>query len=80
MLATQFNRPLATIQLALKTFERFGMIELVNDMLHISNWEKYQNIDGMERIREQNRLRKQRERERKKLSQNDSHVTVTQQI
>lgn len=47
MLATQFNRPLATVQLALKTFENFGMIELVDNILHISNWEKYQNVDGM---------------------------------
>ena len=41
----------------------------------ISNWEKYQNIDGMERIREQNRLRKQRERERKRDIDSDGHVT-----
>ena len=81
MLAQQFNRPLTTIQMALKTFEQFGMVELVDNILHISNWEKYQNIDGMEKIREQNRLRKQRQRERQKLltdMSQDSHVTVTQ--
>lgn len=81
MLAQQFNRPLTTIQMALNTFEQFGMVELVDNILHISNWEKYQNIDGMEKIREQNRLRKQRQRERQKLladMSQDSHVTVTQ--
>ena len=81
MLSQQFNRPLTTIQMALKTFEQFGMVELVDNILHISNWEKYQNIDGMEKIREQNRLRKQRQRERQKLladMSQDSHVTVTQ--
>jgi chromosomal replication initiator protein len=45
MLATVFNRPLTTIQLALRTFEEFGMIEIVNDVIHVSNWEKYQNVD-----------------------------------
>ena len=35
MLSTQFNTPLTTIQLAIKTFEQFGMIEIINDMLHI---------------------------------------------
>ena len=28
MLATQFNKPLATVQLALRTFEQFRMIEV----------------------------------------------------
>ena len=81
-LATVFNRPLATIQLALSTFEQFGMIEIVNDMIYVSNWQKYQNVEGMERIREQNRIRKQNQREREKQARiemsRDSHVTVTQ--
>ncbi|WP_241475446.1 phage replisome organizer N-terminal domain-containing protein [Priestia flexa] len=79
MLATIFNRPLPTVRLALKTLEQFGMIEVNHDhMICISNWEKHQNIDGLEKLREQNRLRKQKERERKKfLLSHDSHVTVT---
>ena len=70
MLSTQFNTPLTTIQLAIKTFEQFGMIEIINDMLHISNWEKYQNIEGMDKIREQNRIRKQKQRERREKRRN----------
>ena len=57
LLATQFNRPLATIQLALQTFQRFGMIEITENLLQITNWEKYQNVDGLDKVREQNRLR-----------------------
>ena len=63
MMATQFNRPLATVQMAMRTFEQFGMIEIINNVLHISNWEKYQNIEGMDKIREQNRIRKQKQRD-----------------
>ena len=66
MMATQFNRPLNTIKMALQVFQKFGMIEIESDILKISNWEKYQNTDGLERIREQNRIRKQRQREREK--------------
>jgi predicted phage replisome organizer len=62
MLATVFNRPLNTVRLALNTFEEFGMIEFYDDMLKISDWEDTQNIEGMEKIREQNRLRKQKQR------------------
>ena len=53
MLATIFRRPLNTVRLALSTFEAFGMIEIEDDIISIPNWEKHQNIDGMERIREQ---------------------------
>jgi predicted phage replisome organizer len=80
MLATIFNRPLTTVRLALKTFEQFGMIEISNEhFISISNWEKHQNLDGLEKIREQERLRKQRQREKKKLiGSRDSHGTVPQ--
>ena len=76
MLATQFGRPLATVQLALRTFTQFGMIEIVDDILCVSNWEKYQNVEGMERIREQTRKRVAKYRENQK--QISCNVTVTQ--
>lgn len=76
MLASEFNMPLTTVQLALRTFEQFGMIEIVDNILLISNWEKYQSADKMEQIKEQNRLRKQREREKKQLlSRNVTNVS-----
>lgn len=90
MMATQFNRPLPTIKLALQVFEQFGMIKTEDDLLKIANWEKYQNSEGLEKIKEQNRLRKQKQREQERLENKsschalsrdmsrDSHVTVTQ--
>ena len=82
MLATQFNKPLANVRLALKTFEAFGMIEIINNMILLSSWEKYQNTDKLAEIREQNRLRKQaqREREKKLLPSRDCHVTDGGQV
>lgn len=79
MLSTLFRRPLNTVRLALQTFEQFGMIEYMNGVLTLPNWEKHQNIDGMDKIREQNRNRKrlQRERQRQALPPADCHVTVT---
>ena len=67
MLSTLFNRPLATIQFALKVFQEFEMISIIDDFLQISNWKKYQNIEGMDKTREQNRIRKQNQRERQKI-------------
>ena len=77
LLATAFNRPLATVQFALDIFQKFSMIEIVNDVILISNWEKYQSVEGLDKIREQNRIRKQRQRDRQKALQESCHVTVT---
>ena len=71
MLANQFCRPLTTIQLALKTFEQFGMVEVIDNILCVSNWERYQNVDRLSEIREYNRLAKQKQREKQKLLQNN---------
>ncbi len=75
LLSTQFNMPIAIIQLALATFQKFGMIEVIEDIIHISNWEKYQNIDGMDKIREQGRKRVAEYRERKRLALAECNVT-----
>ena len=94
MLATIFNRPLNTIRLALNTLVTFKMIEIEDDkLIRIVNWGKHQNIEGMDKIREQNRLRKQKQRELESSNlqgiedikaeivdmSRDCHVTVTQQ-
>lgn len=76
MLATEFDRPINLIRLALTTFEKFEMIEITNDILLVSNWEKYQSVDKLERIKEQNRLRQQKFKENQKLL-SESNVTVT---
>lgn len=68
ILATVFNKPIATIRLAMQTFRNLGMVELTNEhQILITNWEKHQNIDGLAKVREQTRLRTQRSREKQKL-------------
>lgn len=63
MLATEMNRPLTTVQLALRTFEQFRMIERGTDgVILVKNWEKYQAVDRMREIKEYNRLAQQRHR------------------
>lgn len=76
MLATAFRRPIQTIRLALLTFQKFGMIDIIDDILHISNWAKYQNVEGMEKVKEQTRKRVAKHRQKKLLSNsNDCNVT-----
>lgn len=57
MLSTIMGKPLNIIQLALSTFTRLGMIEIDDKGIYLINFEKYQSLDKMERIREQTRLR-----------------------
>lgn len=66
MLATEFRRPLSTVRLALSIFKQFGMIEIIDDILCLPSWERYQNVDRMNEIREYNRLAQKRSREKKK--------------
>ncbi|MBE6618394.1 MAG: DnaD domain protein [Ruminococcaceae bacterium] len=79
MLANELRRPLNTVRLALNTFQHFGMIEIVDDILHLSSWEKYQSTDKLAEIREQTRKRVAKCREKKLLSQGNatSNATVT---
>ena len=67
MLTTQFNKPISTVRLALKTCEQVGMIEIINNMIFLSSWEKYQSTDRLATIREKDRERKRRKREAEKL-------------
>lgn len=67
MLATIFRRPLNTVRLALKTFEQFGMIEIIDNVITIPNWEKHQSLDKLEREKELNRKRVAAYRDRQKL-------------
>lgn len=66
MLATEFDEDIKIIRLALQVFEKFKMLEIVDNILLISNWEKYQNVESLEKIREQNRLRVAKHREKQK--------------
>ena len=88
MLGTIFRRPLPIIKFALKILSDLEMIDVTDShAILINNWEKHQNIEGLEKVREQNRIRKHNERERKRLlltenadSSRDTSQDVTQQI
>ena len=55
MFATIFRRKLATVRLAMKTFEELGMVEIINGVVTIPNWEKHQRLDALEMAREATR-------------------------
>lgn len=83
-LASVLLRPTQMVKTALDLFEQYEMIYRSKGMIYIANWDKYQNSDKLEKIREQTRERV--EKHRKKTQCNDScnaecnadcNVTVT---
>lgn len=66
MLADELGFEENTVILALNALEQFNMVVKNQDFFSIAGWEEYQNIEGMEKIREQNRLRQQKRREKTK--------------
>lgn len=85
MLSTIFRRDLNTVRLALSVFERFGMIEIIDNVITIPNWNKHQTLDAYERKKErdrayqQGRRLKQKELIEKKSSDKSSDVAVSEE-
>ena len=79
MLADELGFEENTIRLALQVFEELHMVTTDQEYLCVPGWEEYQNVDGLDRIREQTRVRVANHRERKRLSACNvtGNVTVT---
>jgi len=82
MISTIFRRPLQIVKFALKTLSDFGMIEITgSNVICVTNWQKHQNIEGMDKLRAQNALRQAKYREQKRLisakNQTNDNATVT---
>lgn len=72
VLANELGFKEKIIKNALDTLVQFDMIQMVDGYIHIIGWSEHQNINGMAKIREQNRIRKQRQRDK---SQNECEVS-----
>ena len=68
MLARAFDMPDEIVEKAMSVFVEYAMVEIIDDVYYVANWAKHQAVDGMDKIREQNRIRKQEERQRKKVT------------
>lgn len=86
MLATILRRDETVVRLALETFKKFKMIEVIDNVITIPNWHKHQQLDKLESIRKQTkeRVSRYREKQKKLIGENkekdcnaDCNVTVT---
>lgn len=79
-LSNEFNKPLNEIKIALDIFQKFKMIEIIDDFIRLKNWQQYQNVDGLEKIRSQTRLRVQKHRENQRLLLENKECNVTRNV
>ena len=83
MLATIFRMKESTVTMALKTFEQFGMVEIVDGVITIPNWNKHQTLDAYEKKKERDRLyqAERRANQRALVAQSsDSHTTQSSDV
>ena len=83
MLATIFRMKETTVTMALQTFEQFGMVEIVDGVITIPNWNKHQSLDAYEKKKAYDRKYRLEQREKQRLlaaqsfdSRTDSRTTV----
>lgn len=86
MLADELGYEEELMERAISSLESLGMLTMTEDFIDVAGWNEYQNLEGMEKIREQNKLRKRNQREREKndnvtchalchVMSRDSHAT-----
>ena len=80
MLAAIFRRPINDVRLALETFVRYGMIEIIDDVYVIPNWGKYQSRDKLENMQEKHRERQRKYREKQRLEIEKKRECVTSDV
>lgn len=73
-LATEFDMPLQTVKLGLKVFEQFGMIEVIDNILKLSSWERYQSLESRDKYREYQRNYHREYRAKQKALANPDNV------
>lgn len=79
MLSAIFRRNENTVKLAIDTFEKFGMIEIVDDVITIPNWGKHQNFDKIEKQNEYQReyMREYRKKQKGIACKPNSNTNVS---
>lgn len=72
MLATIFKRKKSTVHQALQTFETFGMVEMIDGIITLPNWDKHQSLDSYEKKKERDRLYRAEKRRQTKDTEKSS--------
>lgn len=76
-IAVQIDRDEDELKLCMTFYLKEHMVVIEDNAYALSNWGVYQNVDGMEKIREQTRQRVAKCREKKRLTEGNANCNVT---
>lgn len=79
MLADELDFEENTVKLALTVLEQLDMVVMNSGYFAIAGWNEHQNVEGLDKIREQNRIRQANFKAKQKLLQGNvtDNVTLT---
>lgn len=78
MFATLFGKQQQLVELAMRTFSEFGMIDIDDSgYVFVTNWEKHQSIDKLNQIKEKANTRLKKHRDKKRIELLESNVSET---
>jgi hypothetical protein len=79
MLADELDFEENTVKLALTVLEQLDMVVMNQGYFAIAGWNEHQNVEGLDKIREQNRIRQANFKAKQKLLQGNvtNNVTLT---
>ena len=81
-LAREFGRDANIVHLALETFSKFNMVDCDEDgVIHITGWDEYQSVDGMEKAKIKHRERQRKYRDKQKVKElGEGNPSVTENV
>lgn len=65
-ISIMIDREIEEVELCMSFFIKEKMIEIIDNLYCLSNWSKYQSIEGLEKIREKKRIAQAKWREKQK--------------
>lgn len=80
MLSKIFRIDIGIVQRSLEIFQNLDMIEVVDNAFMVSNWLKYQSGDRLDALREKNKERQQRYRDKQKAISEKPKRNVTRNV
>lgn len=78
MIANKFKKPIGEIQSALALLKQLEMIEVIDNTICITNWNEHQNVEALDKIREQTRARVAKHRAKTVNDNSICNATVTE--
>ena len=76
MLSSIFSRSNKAIQMSLQVFSNLEMIEMIDNRIYLTNWEKHQSLEKLEAKKQYDRLYQKTKREEKLL---ENRTTIVRQ-